>query len=303
MRVLVTGGGGFIGAWIVRALAAAGHEPRIFDLGSDRRILRFIAGDALAGRTEWVSGDIADTAAVEAAAEGTDAVIHLAGLLTPACRADPVLGAKVNLIGTLNAFLAARRHGIGRVLYMSSIGVFGPEGGALPAPTTLYGAFKLGGEYAARAFHADDRIASIGFRPYVVYGPGREAGLSAGPSLAARAVARGEAYTIPFTGTVDLIHVEDVADAFLRALTVPLDGAAVVNLWGERLDAAGMLAAIRAARPDARIAAEGPSMPIEPPPADGEAVRLLPGFSSRRFANGFAASVAFLEQAEREART
>ena len=93
------------------------------------------------------------------------------------------------------------------------------------------------------------------------------------------------------------------AAAFLRALTVPLDGAAVVNLWGERLDAAGMLAAIRAARPDARITAEGPPMPIEPPPADGEAVRLLPGFSSRRFVNGFAASVAFLEQAEREART
>jgi nucleoside-diphosphate-sugar epimerase len=293
MKILVTGGGGFIGAWIVSRIMAAGHDARVFDLADDRRIMREIAGADAAARLDWICGDIADTATVEKAAAGCGAIIHLAGLLTPACRANPVLGAQVNLIGTLNAFLAARAHGIGKVLYLSSVGVFGPQGGDEPKPTTLYGAFKLGGEFAASAFFIDDGIASIGFRPYVVYGPGREGGLSAGPSLACRAAARGEAYTIPFTGLTDLIHVEDVAEAFRIALAREISGAGIVNLWGERADENGVLSAIRAVVPDAGISASGPPMPIVPPSVDDSARRLLPGWKARSLAAGVADTITF----------
>ena len=291
MKALITGGGGFIGAWIVARLIEAGVTPRVFDLADDRRVLREIAGGTIAARTEWKTGDVGDTDAVVRAAAGCDAIIHLAALLTPACRADPVLGARVNLIGTVNAFLAARAHGIRRVLYMSSVGVFGAGGGDAPAPTTLYGAYKLGAEHAARAFYEDDGVSSIGFRPYIVYGPGREVGMSAGPSLACRAAAAGQAYTIPFTGSADMIHVADVAEAFHLALSADVTGAHVVNLWGERAAVAGIIAAIRAVCPGARIAADGPPMPIVPPPADDAARRLLPGWRPRPLARGIAETI------------
>ncbi|WP_163837351.1 NAD-dependent epimerase/dehydratase family protein, partial [Providencia stuartii] len=67
-----------------------------------------------------------------------------------------------------------------------------------PRPTTHYGTFKLACEGSARAYLADRGLASIGFRPFIVYGPGRETGLTAGPSLACRAAARGESYRIPY---------------------------------------------------------------------------------------------------------
>lgn len=299
MKVLITGGAGFIGAWIVKRLCAAGMTPVVFDLAVNRRVIAEIAGPEIADMVAFHVGDIADTAAVIDAAKGCDSIIHLAGLLTPACRADPVKGASVNLIGTLNVFLAARAHGLKRVLYMSSVGVFGPDGGDVPQPTTLYGAFKLAGEFSARAFFEDEGIASIGFRPYVVYGPGREHGLSAGPSLACRAAAEGKPYTIPFTGTVDLIHADDVAAAFEQALAGETRGAEVVTLFGVAADENAILASIRAAAPASRIDAAGAPMPISAPRPDGVSARLLPGWAPRSLDEGIADTIAFYRDRQR----
>ena len=142
MRVLVTGGGGFIGGWIVLRLREAGYSPVVFDKHENRAKVAEIAGAATAESLDWITGDIAETDQVDTACRGCERVIHLAGLLTPACQANPVLGAQVNLIGTINAFLAARNHGITSVAWMSSAGVFGPEGGPEPRPATQYGAFQ-----------------------------------------------------------------------------------------------------------------------------------------------------------------
>lgn len=300
MRVLVTGGGGFIGAWIVRRLVEAGHEPVVFDRHDDRAKLAEIAGAELAGRTLWISGDIAATGDVVAAAAGCGAMVHLAGLLTPACRDNPVLGAEVNLIGTLNAFLAARACGIGSVAYMSSAGVFGPDGGPEPRPTTLYGAFKLGAEHAARAFCADDGIASVGFRPYVVYGPGREVGHSAGPSLACRAAARGESYTIPFTGPVDMIHVDDVARVFLAAIESPPAGAHAVNLPGVVTDTRQIAETIGRLVPGAAITAEGPPLPVRFPQGEPALARLFPGWAAMPLETGLAGTIAHYRRLARD---
>ena len=109
-RVLITGGSGFLGAWIIRRLNARGLEARVFDIHDRRQTVAAIAGD-VAHQLDWRVGDIADGDAVGQAMQGCDGVIHLAGVLTPDCAANPVRGARINLIGTLNVFEAA--HGAG----------------------------------------------------------------------------------------------------------------------------------------------------------------------------------------------
>ena len=290
-RVLVSGGSGFIGAWIIRRLLARGITVRVLDARDDRRLVREIAGPA-GDAVEWRIGDVSNTDTVMSAAEGCDIVAHLAAILTPACRDNPIRGAEINLIGTLNMFLAAKRYGMGRVVYMSSAGVFGPDNGHTPFPTTHYGAFKLACEGSARAFWEDDAIASVGFRPLVVYGPGRESGLTAGPTLACRAAARGESYAIPFSGMTDLIFVDDVAAAFEAALLSPFKGAHAFTMRGEMIDTAAVAEAIRAQVPGADIRAEGPLLPIAAELAAGEIAKVLPGLPRTSVAAGIAATIA-----------
>lgn len=291
-RVLLTGGSGFIGAWIIRRLLRAGIEPRVFDLSDRREVVAEIAGDEAAAGLDWRQGDIRIGAQVLRAAEGCDGVIHLAGVLTPQCKADPVRGAEINLIGTLNVFEAARRLGFPSVVYASSAGVYGPDDADHPAPTTHYGAFKLACEGSARAYWADHGLPSVGFRPFVVYGAGRETGLSAGPSLACRAAARGESYVIPYTGSSGLAYVDDVAEAFERALRAPAPGARVFNLVGEVASIDEVMDEIRRQVPDARLAQDGPPLPIAPGMSEAGLDDFLPGRQKTRLADGLAATIA-----------
>lgn len=260
-RVLITGGGGFLGGWIARALFEAGHQVRIFDRSLDRRAVREIAG-AVADKAEWIEGDVTDKAALVQAAHDCEAIIHLAALLTPACRADPARGATVNLIGTLNVFEAAKANGIARIAYASSAAVFGPDDGELPFPVTLYGAFKLACEGVARAYWLDDGVASIGLRPTIVYGPGREVGLTAGPTLACREAVAGRPYVIGYSGRQDLVFVADAAAAFAAAATTPFRGAHAFSLIGQPADVKEVIAAIHAEVPNAIIDFDGPPVPM-----------------------------------------
>lgn len=291
MRVLVTGGGGFIGGWILRRLHDAGHSPVVFDIHDNRARVAEIAGAAIAEGLDWITGDVTRPEQVDAACQGCERVIHLAGLLTPACKDNPVLGAQVNLIGTINAFLAARNHGIASVAWMSSAGVFGPDGGPEPHPTTQYGAFKLGAEHSARAFFADDGISSVAFRPYVVYGPGREVGISAGPSLACRAAALGAPYAIPFTGPFDLIHADDVARIFTAAIETPPSGASAINLIGNRTDSAEIADTLNRLVPGARISNEGPPLPVEFPRTEPALAELFPGWVPMTLEDGLGTTI------------
>lgn len=290
MKILVTGGGGFLGAWIVRRLTANGHQVRIFDRSDDRRILREIAGSA-ADNVDWRTGDIASPEDVGAAAQGTDVAIHLAAVLTPACRDNPVRGAQINVIGTLNVFEAARRHGLKGVAYASSAGVFGPDDGTTPFPITHYGAFKLACEGSARAYWEDHKVPSIGFRPFIIYGPGREIGLTAGPSLACRAAARDEAYEIPFTGASDLIFVDDVAAAFEAAALSRLQGARVFNLLGEVATVDELTRHISAIEPGSKITFGGPALPSAAEIARDDIDSVLPGLPHTGLRAGLAHTI------------
>ena len=106
MRVLITGGYGFIGAWIARNLLARGAAVFVFDLKEDPRRLRLILPESEVKKVAFVQGDVTDLAAMKKAIadHAITHVIHLAGLQVPTCRADPMLGARVNVLGTLAVF-------------------------------------------------------------------------------------------------------------------------------------------------------------------------------------------------------
>lgn len=259
MLVLLTGGAGFFGGWISKVLLDEGLDVRIFDVTDDRGRLRQIVGPR-ADDLDWRTGDISNLGDLEAALESCSAVMHLAGILTPGCRADPLLGVRVNIIGTLNVFLAARKRGLDNVIYTSSGGVFAQGERALE-PASHYGAFKLANEGSARAFFADDGVSSTGFRPFVVYGLGRESGLTAGPTLACRAAARRENYDIGFSGTVGLVYAKDAALAYLAAFRQRAKGARVFDMPGHLTSVEAVAAAIERLAPASRITVSGPPIP------------------------------------------
>lgn len=295
MRVLVTGGSGFLGAWIVRHLMEAGHEPLVFDIVGERGKVAEIAGARAARDLVWVVGDIRRQQDVAMAAQTCDAIIHLAGVLTPACQNNPVRGAEINLIGTLNVFEVARQQGLASVVYASTAGVFGSEDAQHPRPETHYGAFKLATEGSARAYWRDAGIASVGFRPFVVYGPGRDGGLSAGPSLACHAAARGEPYVVPFSGDCGMVYVEDAAALFVRAATSPTQGAHVFNLVGDTVSMTEVVDTLKAIVPQARLSIDGPPMPIAAGQSDAELDVHFPGRPRTSLAEGLAATVRFYQ--------
>ncbi len=294
--ILITGGAGFLGGWLLKALAAKGQSVRVFDRTDNRAVLRSIAGP-LADEVQWVTGDVTDTAAVKAAAQGCAAIIHLAALLTPACKADPILGAQVNLIGTLNVFEAAKAHGLKRVVYASSAAVFGPDDGLMPLPVTQYGVFKLACEGSARAYWHDCGLASIGFRPTIVYGPGRESGLTADVTLACREAVAGRAYTIGFSGAQDFVYVADAAAAFAAAALADYDGAHAFSLIGGTADVGEVAAAIRTEVPGAALTIDGPPVPMAPVIAETPYTPLLGPLPRTPLAQGIAQTVAFYRAA------
>ena len=258
-RTLVTGALGCLGAWTLKALVELGEEPVGYDLGSDDARLRLVLSENERGRVTLVEGDVTDLGAVGHALDdhGITHVVHLAALQVPFCRADPELGARVNVHGTVVVLdaIKARLNRIRGLAYASSTAVYNasdpspaPESGGV-APTTLYGVFKLANEGTARIYWHDDDVASIGIRPYVVYGPGRDQGLTSGPSLAMAAAARGEGHTIAYGGTAQYDFAPDVGRAFALAARAAADGAHVANFPGESSTMQEVVNAIEAAAP------------------------------------------------------
>ncbi len=239
---LVTGAHGFIGAWVVKRLLAAGAGVVMFDLSADPKRLRLIMDEAEIARARFVAGDITDPDAITSVIErhGINRIIHLAGLMVPVCKANPRLGAMVNVIGTINLFEAAIKSAgqVKRIAYASSAAVFGNREDIVTEtmdvnPTTHYGVFKRCNEDNARVYYLDNGISSIGLRPLTVYGVGRDFGLTSDPTKAMKAAVVGRPYHIRFGGSTDFLHAADTADAFIRSASTDLEGAHVFNLHGD----------------------------------------------------------------------
>jgi nucleoside-diphosphate-sugar epimerase len=251
-RFLVTGALGCIGAWTCAVLAAEGVDVVGFDLGSDERRLT-LAG---AGGVRIVRGDITDRSALDAVLDehGITHVVHLAALLIPQIKADPPYGTAVNVGGTVNVLDAAKTRGI-RVAYASSAAVYSSAddtGAPVPNeatghPATFYGVHKQACEGLARIFWQEEHVPSIGIRPFVVYGPGRDNGLTASPSIAMEKAARGENSEIAFGGRTQLQFAPDTANVFVAAARAADAGARVFHLGGPAVTIAEAAAAIEAA--------------------------------------------------------
>jgi nucleoside-diphosphate-sugar epimerase len=247
VRVLMTGGYGCIGSWVTRELVERGYDVWIFDLREDTHRLDLVLDPEQRSKVHFVAGDVSDLEGVRAAVERVEAshILHLAGLQMPTCRADPILGAKVNVIGTLAVFQAAvaLKNQVQRVVYASSAAVHGPRAEGAGAkggvgdevrlvPLSHYGAYKVCNELNARVYWLDQGITSIGLRPWTVYGVGRDFGMTSEPTKAIKAVAVGRRYHINYGGLQDLQYVGDVAATFVRALEHPFQGADAFNLRG-----------------------------------------------------------------------
>lgn len=255
--VLVTGAGGCIGSWTIALLARAGVQVAVFELNENKRRPGLLMSDAQLAGVRWLTGDIGDTKSVMLAAEASQAraIIHLAALQVPFCKADPVAGARVNVVGTVNVLEAARMHGIKRVAYASSVAALGAvEGDALP---TLYGAYKYCDEQIARVYWQDWALASVGIRPGVVYGVGRDQGMTSKTTMAILAAAAGKPYTIGFRGGVSWLHAGECASAFIRAIATERVGAPVFDMNGIYAPVEEGVRILKQIAPDASIDVAG----------------------------------------------
>ena len=260
--VLVTGAGGCIGSWALTLLSDAGIPVAAMDLTEDKRRPKLLMADSELAQVPWFTGDIADTAAVYEAVEksGAKAIIHLAALQVPFCKADPIAGAKVNVLGTINIFEAARKLGIKRIAYASSIaahGVFDPK-----TMATLYGAYKFANEQTSRVYAQDWQVPSVGLRPGVVYGIGRDQGMTSKTTVAILAAAAGKPYTIPFRGPVSWLHAGEVASAFIKAVSKDRSGAEVFDINGVASTVEQSVDLIRKISPQAKIDISGDALPF-----------------------------------------
>jgi UDP-glucuronate 4-epimerase len=245
-RVLVTGAMGCVGAWTVKTLVDEGASVVTFDKGGDDKRLRLVMGAAGPTRVTMLNGDITDAAALGRTLDEHDInrVIHLAALQLPFVKADPPLGALVNVVGTINVFEAvkARRERISSIVYAGSVAMFSsadidPADGRLhedatPHPQSHYGVFKLTNEGNAHVYAVDDGVASVGLRPMVIYGPGRDQGLTSDASRAVLSALLGQEFVIGFDGRILFQYAPDVARAFIAASRSSADGARVYNLNG-----------------------------------------------------------------------
>jgi nucleoside-diphosphate-sugar epimerase len=287
-RFLVTGALGCIGAWTIKVLLARGIYVVGTDLATDDRRLRAIAPPGDLARLTVEKADISNLTEVTDVIQrnAITRVIHLAALQIPFCKDNPPLGALVNVVGTVNVFEAAKRSGgqVRSIAYMSSIGMYDAADvvagtqrlgeAAVAHPPTHYGVYKQANEGSASVYWREDGVCSVGLRPFIVYGPGRDQGLTSAPTLAMQAAARGETFHIPYGGTAVYQFAEDVAATTIAACLKTTESARVFNLPGVTAQMQEIVDAIEAAEPRARGRITFDEKPLPLPP-DVEAAGIL----------------------------
>ncbi len=245
MSVLVTGVG-FIGGYVVRDLVAAGEKVVIYGyLGGNGEpkadlpeldYIDHLLGGGVRDRVEVVVGDVGDLDAVTAAAErhSASSIVHFATMLAASAQSAPWQATRVNVMGTANAFEAAARLQMEKLVWMSSNSVFGarsaPPGervgdDSIPDPEWAYGASKLMGEKLAVAYADKYGLNITGIRPTRVYGFGEHVKVSRGGAsswlnnLLYLPAVGGEPAVVPFgRRSLNFLYVEDVAAGVVRAL-------------------------------------------------------------------------------------
>ena len=239
MKTLVTGGGGFIGSNVVRALLERGDDVRVLDnfsTGSRRN---------LAGLdVEVVEGELRSYERVHNAVRGTEVVFHLGALgSVPRSVQDPLTSSAVNVEGTLNVQLAARDEGVRRVVFASSSSIYGNQSELplrevmAPDPISPYGVAKLAAErYCVSFSRVYDSFETVVLRYFNVFGPRQDptSQYAAVVPLFITAIAAGEPVTIFDDGeqSRDFTYVDNVVAANLLAADAAGANGRIFNISG-----------------------------------------------------------------------
>jgi nucleoside-diphosphate-sugar epimerase len=295
MRVLVTGGGGFIGSHLVRSLLEGGHEVRVLDNFATGRRENLLD---LGASFELVEGDIQSYERVHNATAGCEMVLHQAAMPSvPRSIQDPLTSNASNVIGTLNVLLAARDNGVRRVVFASSSSVYGaserlPKDETLmPLPVSPYAVAKLAGEGYCRSFHAVYGIETVALRYFNVFGP-RQDPLSQYAAVIPNfltAILAGRRPVIFGDGTQtrDFTYISNVVDANLAAMAASNVAGQVLNVaCGGRISLNEVVTTI--------TELTGSNVePLYAPPRVGDVPHSMADISRAREALGFEPAVGF----------
>lgn len=237
MRVLITGGAGFIGSHMSELCLRRGHAVRVIDnLSTGKR--ENLPPHA---RLEFIEGDIGDAPTVNAVMIGVDAVVHLAAVASvQASIDDPIATHRTNFDGTLNLLEAARINGVTRFIYASSAAVYGdterlPVGEDTPLnPLSPYAADKLAGEHYLKYYQRKHNLAGTAFRFFNIYGPRQDPSspYSGVISIFVERLRQQQGVTLFGDGrqTRDFVYVGDLVGILYAALLRPELAGAVLNV-------------------------------------------------------------------------
>jgi UDP-N-acetylglucosamine/UDP-N-acetyl-alpha-D-glucosaminouronate 4-epimerase len=301
VRILVTGGAGFVGSHLAGRLLRLGHDVRVIDNFSTGRRGNLAA---LAPDAELVEGDIRSYERASTAVRGCEIVFHLAALPSvPRSVQDPLTSHEANVTGLLNVMLAARDARVRRLVYASSSSVYGANAELpkreemTPAPISPYGVSKLAGEGYCRAFGEVYGLETVALRYFNVFGPHQDPRsdyAAAIPNFIAALMA-GRAPVVFGDGeqSRDFTFVDNVVDANVLAMDAPGARGRVYNVaCGERITINALVAELR------ELLAS--SVEVEYRPArPGEVLHSLADISAARRDLGYEPAVGLREGLER----
>ncbi len=267
-HVLITGGYGCIGAetakWLLRNTFA---QVVVCSRDVSEQRTERVFSDVARERLTVVAVDVRDQSQLASLLSeyGITHVAHLAALQTPDCNAHRDLGLQINVAGTQNLIEALKSQStkIERFVFASSIAVYGPRCVyppgivpmlAAPQPVNVYGVWKLAGEWISKLYFQDTQVPTLCLRPGVLFGPGRDAGLTSSPTTAMKCVALGLPYEIPFRSRQDYLYAPDVGAAFAHALIGAFEGFGIFTLPSHSVDTEQFVTAIKNAAKELEIA-------------------------------------------------
>jgi UDP-glucose 4-epimerase len=252
VKVLVTGGGGFIGSNLARALVDRGDDVCILDNFSTGNRANLAE---LTGNVEVVEGELRSYERVHAATRGVEVVFHQGALPSvPRSVQDPLTTSAVNVEGTLNVLLAARDEGVRRIVFASSSSVYGNSGElprvetANPDPISPYGVSKLAAERYCVSFSRVYELETVALRYFNVFGPNQDptSQYSAVIPRFVTAIAGGRPVPIYGDGDQrrDFTYVDNVIEANLLAAEAERANGAVLNIATGRSTSVNQLAEV-----------------------------------------------------------
>jgi nucleoside-diphosphate-sugar epimerase len=272
LRVLVTGGAGFIGSYLVPKLIESGMEVVVFDISPEPRTLA-----AVADRITYVRGDLSSPADIYRTmlTYHPEGVFHLGAILAGPCEDNPVTGFRTNFLSTQTLLDSSLALNVKRFFMVSSISVFGRDveepvrDDAPKNPETVYGQTKLASEHLMLWYARKHGLDTRGLRFTWVFGPGRTQGITAlYSSLILDAIARGEPISIPNPDERgDWIYVKDAVKAIMTIWNTAEPEQRIYNVAGGVHSIGEVVGIAKKIRPQARVVLQDGGKILSPYPA------------------------------------